>query len=64
MGHDDAAPVAGRRSYFGNCIWDALGVAAMLGEDVEIPAACGDCGIYGCGMTDVRVSRARDLART
>jgi hypothetical protein len=36
--------VSGRRSYFGNCIWDALGVAAMLGEDVDIPAACGDCG--------------------
>ncbi len=32
------------RSYFGNCIWDALGIPAMLKEDTIIRASCGDCG--------------------
>jgi hypothetical protein len=35
--------VAGRR-YFGNCIWDALGIPVMLGADGLIEASCGDCG--------------------
>jgi hypothetical protein len=29
---------------FGNCIWDALGIAAMLHADAEIRTSCGDCG--------------------
>ena len=29
---------------FGNCIWDALGIAAMLAQDARIKTACGDCG--------------------
>jgi hypothetical protein len=33
----------GKRSWFGNCIWDALGIPAMLGEDAVIDAACGCC---------------------
>ncbi|MGO8947607.1 MAG: organomercurial lyase [Ktedonobacterales bacterium] len=31
------------RSYWGNCIWDALGVLAMLKRDGRILASCGDC---------------------
>jgi hypothetical protein len=31
------------RDYYGNCIWDALGVPAMLGRDAVITARCGDC---------------------
>jgi alkylmercury lyase-like protein len=31
-------------SSFGNCIWDALGIPAMLGSDGRITASCGDCG--------------------
>lgn len=39
-----AFPVkAGRRSWYGNCIWDALGIPAMLGQDARIGAACGCC---------------------
>jgi hypothetical protein len=49
-----AAPFAGRRtdfrviidsqSYYANCIWDALGVSAMLGSvDAEIETRCPDC---------------------
>lgn len=33
-----------RQSYYGNCIWDALGAAAMLNEDAVISTACGCCG--------------------
>jgi hypothetical protein len=31
-------------SCFGNCIWDALGIAAMLKQNARIKTACGDCG--------------------
>ncbi len=35
---------SGGISYWGNCIWDSFGVAAMLRRDAAILAACGDCG--------------------
>ena len=35
----------GKRSWFGNCIWDALGIPAMLGKDARIDAACGCCNL-------------------
>jgi len=28
-------------TYFGNCIWDALGIPAMLHRDAEIRTSCG-----------------------
>jgi hypothetical protein len=31
-------------TYFGNCIWDSLGIAAMLGHDARIDTDCADCG--------------------
>ncbi len=34
----------GGMSCYGNCIWDALGVPAMLHQDVRIVTSCGDCG--------------------
>jgi hypothetical protein len=30
--------------YFGNCAWDAFGIAAALKRDAEIESACADCG--------------------
>lgn len=33
-----------RFSAYGNCIWDALGIAAMLRSDARILTSCGDCG--------------------
>jgi alkylmercury lyase-like protein len=36
--------VAGSLSSFGNCIWDSLGIAAMLRSDAVITTSCGDCG--------------------
>jgi len=32
------------RTYFANCVWDALGVAAALHRDADIKTTCGDCG--------------------
>jgi hypothetical protein len=34
----------GTQSWWGNCIWDALGIVAMTGGDGNVLAACGDCG--------------------
>jgi hypothetical protein len=35
--------VADGRRYYANCVWDALGVPAMLDRDANVEAACGDC---------------------
>lgn len=35
-------PVGGRE-YYANCIWDAMGVFAMLGQDGDIDTSCPDC---------------------
>jgi hypothetical protein len=35
---------ADARSFYGNCIWDALGVIAMLRTDGRVLASCGCCG--------------------
>jgi hypothetical protein len=34
----------GDRSWWGNCIWDALGIAAMVKGDATITTGCADCG--------------------
>src|SRR5438876_4816545 len=34
----------GKHSWWGNCIWDALGIPAMLKEDARIITSCGCCG--------------------
>ncbi len=31
------------KTYWGICIWDALGIVAALGADAVIRAPCGDC---------------------
>jgi hypothetical protein len=33
-----------RGSYWANCIWDALGIPAMLGTDGTVATSCPDCG--------------------
>jgi Alkylmercury lyase len=33
-----------RGSYWGNCVWDGLGIIAMLGGSGRLAMACGDCG--------------------
>jgi hypothetical protein len=34
---------AGGHSWWGNCVWDAMGIAAMVKGDARISTACGDC---------------------
>ena len=31
------------RAYYANCVWDAMGVFAMLGSDGEVETSCPDC---------------------
>ncbi len=31
-------------NYFGICIWDALGIPAVLHQDAVVNTVCGDCG--------------------
>jgi hypothetical protein len=31
------------QSWWGNCVWDALGIAAMVKQDARISTGCGDC---------------------
>lgn len=38
------AVVTAGRSYYGNCIWDALGVLAMLDRDGRVDTSCACCG--------------------
>ncbi|MEA2561742.1 MAG: hypothetical protein QOH06_3246 [Acidobacteriota bacterium] len=38
-----AVPAAGL-VYFGNCIWDALGIPAMLACDARVETSCACCG--------------------
>ena len=33
-----------RGSFWGNCIWDAFGVVAMLGRHGRVSTSCPDCG--------------------
>ena len=35
---------SGKRSWWANCIWDALGVPTMLKDDARILTSCGCCG--------------------
>lgn len=35
--------VAGK-SYYGNCVWDALGVVSLLGGNGQVKTRCPDCG--------------------
>lgn len=32
------------QGWWGNCIWDALGILAMLGRDGAVTTSCPDCG--------------------
>ncbi len=37
------AAEAGKRSWWGNCIWDALGILAAIKKDGRVLASCGCC---------------------
>lgn len=35
---------AGNVTWYANCAWDVLGVAAIVGRPAHLRATCGDCG--------------------
>jgi hypothetical protein len=35
---------SGKRAWWANCAWDALGISAMLQTPAEITTSCTDCG--------------------
>jgi hypothetical protein len=49
---------AGARRWWGNCIWDALGIAALMEEGTAIDTPCPDCA----DPLTLRVSADRALA--
>ncbi len=54
---------AGDRSYYGNCIWDAMGIPAMLKQDAIIEASCGCCSTaMNLKITNGSLEEARGLA--
>ena len=54
---------AGDRSYYGNCIWDAMGIPAMLKQDATIETSCGCCSTaMNLKITDGSLEEARGLA--
>ena len=32
------------KSYYGNCVWDALGVVSLMGGNGQVKTGCPDCG--------------------
>ncbi|MCA1617979.1 MAG: alkylmercury lyase family protein [Acidobacteria bacterium] len=54
---------AGGRSYYGNCIWDAMGIPAMLKQDAAIEASCGCCSTaMNLNVTNGSLGQARGTA--
>ena len=52
----------GNRSYYGNCIWDAMGIPAMLKQDATIEASCGCCSTaMSLKVTNGSLEEARGL---
>ena len=35
----------GKRKWWGNCIWDSLGIVSAVGGDGDVDTACGCCGL-------------------
>ena len=49
-------------SCYANCIWDSLGIAAILHQDVSIRTSCADCGqALGLQVFDEQVRGAAGL---
>jgi hypothetical protein len=61
-GPTDFVVTIGAVSHHANCIWDALGIAAMLagvgrGADAEVTTHCADCGeALSVGLTEHAVA--------
>ena len=54
---------SGGHSYYGNCIWDAMGIPAMLKQDATIEASCGCCSTaIDLNVTNGSLGHARGIA--
>lgn len=52
----------GKRRWWANCIWDALGIPAMLGKDARIDASCGCCNYeMVLNVVDGKLTTAKGL---
>lgn len=52
--------VAGGRTYFANCAWDAIAFHAMLGTDIAIDSYCHHCAVpISIEMSDGRATRVQ-----
>jgi len=52
---------AGALSAYGNCIWDALGIPAMLKRDAHITTSCADCGTAAEIAVEANVVKGQGL---
>jgi hypothetical protein len=51
-----------RGAYWGNCVWDGLGVIAMLGGDGTLATSCPDCGArMSLGVRDAELAPAEGV---
>jgi len=54
---------AGPRRWWGNCIWDALGIPAMVDTDARLLTSCPDCGqAISLEICDGAVGAAQSVA--
>ena len=54
---------SGSRRWWGNCIWDALGVIAMTGGEGRVETSCPDCGeALAMTVKDNRLAEAEGIA--
>ena len=52
------------RTWFGNCIWDALGIVAMLGGTGTVHTSCPDCGeALSVSAEDGRLASGQGVVR-
>lgn len=52
----------GKRQWWSNCIWDALGIPAMLHQDAYIAASCGCCNLeMDVNVTHGKLTGARGV---
>jgi hypothetical protein len=49
-------------SYFGNCVWDSLGIVSLLGGEGTVETACPDCGeALSLGVSHGKLSDAEGV---
>jgi alkylmercury lyase-like protein len=53
----------GERSWWGNCVWDALGIIAMMGGNGLLATKCPDCDLpLGIGISERAIQHGSGIA--